>query len=225
MTRGIRSRRESSTTLPGPDSGMTLIELIVAMGVFMIFIALVMTTTVSLAHSATRAQLTAEASNASLTVFGSFDRQARYADAINFPGASITGKRYVEFRTPGNSSASGVTTCTQWRFDPNLGRLESRSWVDLPGTVLPPFSTKLTNVVDKGGAGYPFKLTPASDSTSIMQQLTVSIQSGNAQLNAGAEMSTTFVARNSSTNSLSNKDTDNNQVSDEPVCNAIGYRQ
>jgi len=210
---------------PNEDAGFSLIELIVAMGVFMIFIALVMTTTVTLARSATRSQLTAEASNASLTVFGSFDRQARYADAINFPGASLTGARYVEFRTPGNSSASGVTTCTQWRFIPNLQRLESRSWQDIPGTTLPAFTTKLTNVIDDGGADYPFKLTPASLTGSLMQQLTVTLHSGNASLNAGAAMSTTFVARNSSVKSPSNVDADNNKASDTPVCATdAGYR-
>ncbi|GAA3895781.1 hypothetical protein GCM10022381_41620 [Leifsonia kafniensis] len=191
---------------------MTLIELIVAMGVFMIFIAMVLTTIVTLAQSATRAQLTAEASNASLTVFGSFDRQARYADAINTPGTSPTGKRYMEFRTPGNSSASGFTTCTQWRFNPALGRLESRSWKDIVGVSLPPFTTKLTNVIDDGGANYPFKLTLATSAVT-MQQLTVTLHSGNAKLNAGALMSSTFVARNSST------------ASPALVCAPSGYRE
>lgn len=177
----------------------------------MIFMAVVLTTTVTLAQSATRAQLTAEASNASLVVFGSFDRQARYADAINVPGTGVGGARYVEFRTPGNSSASGVTTCTQWRFVPSLGRLESRSWQDLPGVVLPDFATKLTNVIDDG-TGYPFTLVPASLTGSTMHQLTVAIHSGNAHLNAGAVMSTTFVARNSSV------------TSSTVICNPSGYR-
>lgn len=194
------------------DDGMTLIELIVSMSIFMIFMAVVLTTTVTLAQSATRAQLTAEASNASLVVFGSFDRQARYADAINVPGSGASGARYVEFRTPGNSSASGVTTCTQWRFVPSLGRLESRSWQDIPGVVLPAgFSTKLTNVIDDG-AGYPFTLKTAAATGSLMHQLTVTVHSGNANLNAGAAMSTTFVARNSST------------ASPAVVCNTSGYR-
>lgn len=177
----------------------------------MIFMAVVLTTTVTLAQSATRAQLTAEASNASLVVFGSFDRQARYADAINVPGTGASGARYVEFRTPGNSSASGVTTCTQWRFVPSLGRLESRSWQDLPSVVLPAFATKLTNVIDDG-ASYPFTLVPASLAGSTMHQLTVTIHSGNANLNAGADMSTTFVARNSSVASAA------------VTCNPSGYR-
>ncbi|MFT2815220.1 hypothetical protein [Leifsonia sp. A12D58] len=196
-----------------------------AIGVFMVFIAMILTTTVTLAQSASRTQITAEASNAALTVFGSFDRQARYADAINFPGDGATGgSRYIEFRTPGNSSASGVTTCTQWRFVRTLGVLQSRSWSDVPGTPLPRFTTKLTNMIDDGGAGYPFELTPASLNGSIMQQLTVILHSGNAYVNAGAAMSTTFVARNSSTDSPSNKDENNDKVSDTPVCTVTGNR-
>ncbi|ASD23182.1 hypothetical protein B7495_14570 [Cryobacterium sp. LW097] len=201
---------------------MTLLELIVAMGIFLVFMALILTTTVTLAQSATRAQMTAEASNSTLVVFGNFDRQVRYSEAINFPGTGSTGARYVEYRSPGNSTTDA--TCTQWRFVPSLNRLEFRSWKDVSGVVLPGFSTKLTNVIDDGGSDYPFKLTPADLNGSELQQLTVSVHSGNARLNAEAAMSTTFTARNSSLDSASNKDADNNQVSDTPICNVTGYR-
>ncbi|WP_256041414.1 type II secretion system protein [Cryobacterium sp. SO1] len=205
------------------EDGMTLLELVVAMGIFMIFIALILTTTVTLAQSATRAQMTAEASNSTLVVFGNFDRQARYADSVNYPGSGPSGARYVEFRTAG-IAAAGTATCTQWRFVPSLSRLESRSWKDVSGVVLPGFTTKLTNVIDDGGATYPFTLTPANLTGAEMQQLTVTVHSGNAGLQAEAAMSTTFTARNSSPDSPSNKDADGNKVSDTPICNATGYR-
>lgn len=202
---------------------MTLLELIVAMGIFLIFMAVILTTTVTLAQSTTRAQLTAEASNSTLVVFGYFDRQARYADAINFPGAGPSGARYVEFRTLGPTTTSAAT-CTQWRYVPGLSRLESRSWTDVSGIVLPSFTTKLTNVIDDGGADYPFKLTAASDFGSRLQQLTVTVHSGNAHLNAEAAMGTTFTARNSSVDAPSNNDVDGDGASDTPVCNATGSR-
>lgn len=214
------------STTPAPQSsedGMTLLEVIVAMGIFMIFMAVILTTTVTLAQSTTRARLTAEASNSALVVFGYFDRQARYADAINFPGAGVSGARYVEFRTLGPTTASAAT-CTQWRFVPSLSRMESRSWTDAAGVVVPSFTTKLTDVIDDGGADYPFKLTPASNDGSRMQQLTVTVHSGSERLNAGAAMGATFTARNSSVDSPSNIDGDSNGASDTPVCGATVNR-
>lgn len=203
-------------------SGMTLIELIVAMSIFLIFITVMLGTTVALAKSASRSQITAEASNSTLTVFGAFDRQVRYADAINFPGSGASGARYIEFRTPGASSISGVSTCTQWRYSPSLARIESRTWNDIPSATIGGWSTKQSNLIDDGGAGYPFQLKPASVTGSSMQQLALRIHAGNAGLDAGAAMSTSFVARNSSINSPSNADADNNSVSDTPVCPAGG---
>lgn len=198
---------------------MTLIELIVAMSIFMIFVSLIIGTTLTLARSASRAQLVAESSNAALTVFGAFDRQTRYADSINYPGTGPSGARYVEFRTPGNSAASGVTTCTQWRFVPSLARFESRTWNDLPAATPGAWATKLSNVVDDG-ADYPFSLIPAVVAVGSRQQLVVKIHAGNGSLDAGATVSTSFAARNSSSNSPSNADANNDGVSDAPICPA-----
>jgi len=205
---------------PPHESGMTLIELIVAMSIFLIFMAMMLGTTVTLAKSSSRTQITAQASNSTLTVFGAFDRQVRYADAINFPGSGASGARYIEFRTPATSSASGVTTCTQWRYSPRLARLESRTWQDLSGAVVGAWSTKQTDLIDDGGPAYAFELKPASVTGATMQQLVIRIHAGNSSLDAGAAMSTSFVARNSSTGSPSNTDSDNNKISDTPICPA-----
>ncbi|MCX7523187.1 prepilin-type N-terminal cleavage/methylation domain-containing protein [Microbacterium sp. STN6] len=198
------------------EAGYTLIELVVSMGIFSLFIALILGTTVTIAQNASRTSLIAQSSNATLAVFGSLDRQARYADSVNPAGVGPSGARYIEFRTPGNSSASGVTTCTQWRFIPGTGHIESRQWNDLPGSTASPWSTKMTGVIDDGGTNYPFSLIPASLTGSAMQQLSISIHAGNVKLNAGTNMSTTFVARNSSTQSPSNTGT--------LVCDALGHR-
>lgn len=221
MVRPVARRRgDELPAAHDTERGMTLIELMVAMSIFLIFMAMILGTTVTLAQNASRSQATSEASNFTLTVFGAFDRQVRYADAVNFPGTGAGGSRYVEFRTPGASSVSGVTTCTQWRYSPSLGRLDSRTWSDLPSATVGAWSTKQNHVIDDGGAGYPFELKPASVSGSTMQQLVVTIHAGSASLDAGAAMSTSFVARNSSISSPSNLDLDNNKESDTPVCPA-----
>ena len=198
---------------------MTLIELIVAMSIFLIFVTLIIGTTVTLTKSASRAQLVAESSNATVTVFGALDRQTRYADSINYPGTGASGARYVEFRTPGSSSASGITTCTQWRFVPSLARLESRTWTDLTGSVPGAWATKLNNMIDDG-ADYPFSLIPAEVASGSRQQLVVKLHAGNGDLDAGAVVSTSFAARNSSYGSPSNPDANNDGVSDVRICPA-----
>lgn len=219
VNRAWRASTDRPLDVSAGDDGVTLLELIVAMGIFLIFVALILGTTVTLARSASRTQLVAESSNSTLTLFASLDRQTRYADSINFPGAGATaGSRYVEFRVPGVSVATGGT-CTQWRFRPDLSRIESRSWQDLPGVVAPiAWGTKLTNVIDDGGASYPFALIAASNGGSTMQQFVITVHAGNASLNAGAAMNTMFVARNSSILSPSNADANNDGVSDVSVC-------
>ena len=54
----------------------------------------------------------------------------RYSDGINLQGAGASGDIYFEFRTPADSAPSGVTTCTQWRYDPIAQTVASRSWPD-----------------------------------------------------------------------------------------------
>jgi len=207
------------------ESGLTLIELVVAVGIFGIFLAMMLATVVGLARGATRAQVVAKSTAGVLVVFGQLDRQARYADSINYPAQSANGYRYIEFRTPGTSSASGITMCTQWRFLPDEGRIEARSWNDLPGSTKTAWATKLTGVLDTGEVNYPFDLIPAGVTAgSSMQQLVISINAGSLSPDAGAGITTAFVARNSSIQSPSNLDVNGNLKSDNPVCTFGGYQ-
>ncbi|TQL41920.1 prepilin-type N-terminal cleavage/methylation domain-containing protein [Homoserinimonas aerilata] len=219
MTRPLQRFR---ARLGRTQAGFSLMELVVAMGIFSIFIAMFMAAVIGLTQGTTRAQLTAEASSGVLTVFQNFDRQVRYADAINFPG-DAGGATYIEFRTPAESAPSEVTTCTQWRFLPDEGRIESRSWPDVAGATPTAWATKLTTAIDTGAADYPFKMIPASTSGSARQQLVLTLEAGNADMDAGASMSTTFVARNSSAGSPGNLDANGDGRSDAPAC-ATGSR-
>ncbi|MET4780449.1 type II secretion system protein [Glaciihabitans sp. UYNi722] len=202
------------------ESGFTLIEVVVAMGVFIIFIAILLGSMVSLSRGAVRTQLIAQSTNGVLVVFTNLDRQVRYADAINPAGIGADGNRYIEFRVPAESSVSGFVTCMQWRFVPSAKRIESRQWND--GTVpANSWSTKLTNVIDDGGEKYPFDRETAVIGVGLspMQQLKLVINAGNADLNAGTKIETQFVARNSSIKSPNNADDALHNV-----CNPAGYR-
>ena len=206
------------------ETGFTLVELIVAMAVFAIFLTMLVASVIGITRASSRAQLLTQSSSSVLAVFQNLDRQIRYANAINFPGTGASGARYVEFRTGADSSASGVTTCTQWRFNPTTKTIQSRQWQDVTGAVATAWSTKITTVVDLGGATYPFQMIPAAVNGSAMQQLILSVSSGTDLTTPGAAISTTFVARNSSIQSPSNSNVVVAGTSDTPVCLATGSR-
>lgn len=192
-----------------------------AMLIFSMFLTIVVTTVVSVTRASTRVQVRAVSSSQELAVFQSFDRQIRYADAINVPGTGASGDTYIEFRTPASSTANNVTTCTQWQYVPATGLLRSRQWADTAattpaGTWAPTlWHTELSNIANDGGADYPFTLVAASIAGSAKQQLDLHIDTGNAAI-SGAAITTTFVARNSSISSDSNHGI--------PVCPASGSR-
>ena len=212
----MAERRERRPSIRYSEAGFSLVELMVAMAIFTIFIVIVLGSVVAISRSAVRTQLVGQSTNSSLVVFGSIDRQVRYADAINFPGAGTFGDRYVEFRVPAASTASTVAMCYQWRFSVTNLRLESRQWNESDPTTSTAFSVKLTDMADDGVATHPFQLQPAT-TTSTPQQLFLVLNPGTDAQLAGASMSTSFVARNSSSNSPSN-----NPLT--PVCTFSGYR-
>lgn len=186
------------------QAGFTLIELIVAMGIFLVFVSLFLVAVTSLSHGMTRARLTAEASSGVLLVFQNVDRQVRYADAISIPGNGPSGARYIEFRIPAASARSFAVTCTQWRYEPSKGTMSSREWTDAVGATPTRWTQKLSDVIPSGDTNYPFRLLQPGATGSTKQQFELSIDSGNAGLESGAEITTRFVARNSSTSSPTN---------------------
>ena len=207
------------------ESGMTLVELIVAVSIFAVFMSMLVATVIAFNRGATRIQLTTQSTSGALAVFETFDRQVRYANAINFPGtgSGSSGAVYVEWRTPAGSASDGVVTCTQWRYLPTERRLETREWKDVAGATLSQWTTKLSNV-NPGGTGYPFELIAASATGSSSQRLTLTLDVGSEQLAAGGAITSTYVAGNSSLQSPSNADADGDGNSDSPVCLATGSR-
>ena len=201
----------------GSDEGFSLVELMIAVVIFGIFMTILVTSIVGVTRASTRASVIANTATGALSVFQGMDRQIRYADSINYPGKSAAGISYVEFRTPATSSATGSTLCTQYSFNPTTKVIQSRTWPDAPSATATPWVTGVSNIVDDGGAFYPFRLIAATNAGSQMQQLVLTIDGGNSPI-AGAAISTTFVARNSSIKSPSNASVNTANVSDTPVC-------
>lgn len=190
-----RDRTAHGARLEARDrqGGFTLIELMVAMGIFMVLVSILLIATSQLARGAVRVQVTAKSTSEVLLVFQNLDRQVRYSDAINAPGLGASGDRYVEFRVPASSAADGVTTCVQWRFRPADGTVQTRRWQDGSAVAPTEWSTKLSNAVDRGTTGYPF----ARDLTSPRQQLLLALDTGVPGVDGGTAIKTSFVARNS----------------------------
>jgi prepilin-type N-terminal cleavage/methylation domain-containing protein len=178
------------------DTGFTLIEMIIAMFVFSIFLAIVVSSIYGLTTAATRIQVNAVSSNQELVVFQRLDRQIRYADGINPQGTGSSGDVYFEFRTPSDSTPNNLTMCTQWRYDPKVGTIASRQWQDGNFGSQTVWNVQLTNVYNDGGATYPFNFIPATSTDQSLEQLVVTLDSGNTRIKGNA-ISSNFVARNS----------------------------
>ena len=203
------------------DDGYTLIELTISMFVFSILAAVVLTSLIGLSRATSDAQARSTSASGIVSVTQNLDRQVRYADSINLPGAGTAGRRYIEFRTPASSTVDNLAQCTQWRFLPAEGRIESRTWRE--GTApTASWSTRMTEVVNRAVTTYPFQMVPANPSGSLVQRLRITIEAGSAR--TGSESSLAFVARNSSVLSPSNIDANADGRSDSPVCNPTGYR-
>jgi prepilin-type N-terminal cleavage/methylation domain-containing protein len=189
----LRTRLHARTR---DDSGFTLMELMVAMLVFSIFLAILSTSIIALTRSSTRLQVAAVSTNQELAVFQRLDKQIRYADGMNAPGTGAADT-YFEFRTPSDSTASGQTICTQWRYDPNARSIATRQWPDGNFPAKTDWSVQLTNVANDGIPTYPFAFTPASSSvTGSLDKLTFTLDTGNTVVK-GAAISSVFIARNS----------------------------
>jgi Tfp pilus assembly protein PilW len=197
-----------------------MIELMIALAIFSLFLVVMLSSVISITRASTTVQVTAQSSSAELAVFQRLDHEIRYADSINFPGAGApSGDMYVEFDTPATATPSLIALCTQWRYDPTARDLQMRTWNNVTGATPGTWQTLLTNVADDGGANYPFELLPATLTGSSAQQLVLTLDTGNSAI-AGAAISTTYVARNSSIQSASNADVKVAGVSDTPICTA-----
>lgn len=216
-----RVRRRLRGAADTVDAGFTLIELIVAMGIFLVFVAIFLSAVVNLTRGTTRSSNVAQSTSSLLVVFQNIDRQVRYADAINRPGNGTGGNRYIEFRVPAVSTTDRVTRCYQWRYNATTGVISSRSWADVAGSAKTSWSTKIESVISVTGSDYPFAMIPAS-STVLKQQFQLTVSSGISD--ADTDISTKFVARNSSIDSISNLDANADGSSDSPVCLTTGDR-
>ncbi|MHB8340289.1 MAG: prepilin-type N-terminal cleavage/methylation domain-containing protein [Mycobacteriales bacterium] len=184
-----------------PQGGFTLIEMMVAIIILSIFMALVSTAVVQMVHATLKTQAVGDSQFQLDTAFLRLDREVRYASAINPPGQ--TGSDwYVEFLT----TNTGTAQCTQLRFDPASRLLQQRTWTSTGAPVpTPPWVTLAAGIVNNPTTQPPFTFTP-SGTALVRQQLGIWLfsASGPGVANAVSTTSLTFSALNSSPSSVTN---------------------
>lgn len=212
---------------PRGDDGVTLVEQLVAMSIFMVVVGLFMSALVTMTSGTSRTQNTADSGDSVRAAFLRMDRQVRYATDINQAGRGASGDWYVEFRSPQQSTSTTAARsdvpaglCTQWRYGVAEGHLDMRTWTD--GSVPPSSWTTVATRLQPPAAA-PFSVALTSDSQPF-QRLSVHLVAarGTGGAAGSAEIETTFVARNSSPASTTNVDSNHDGVTDSPVCSAGG---
>jgi type II secretory pathway pseudopilin PulG len=197
MTLVERLRRRLRTE----DAGTSLIELIVAMILMGIFMAMFTTAIVLMTGSADKVEAVTVSSGNVNQAFLETDRIVRYASALSTPGQAAGSKDwYVEGSIPG---ANGTSTCKQLRVDISTKQLQERVWSvsssQVAGTAgsWVPLASGITNgSAASGSSTVPFSFPV--NAASIYQQLTVTLLSAaTAPATSTSTSTVTYTALNS----------------------------
>ena len=208
----------------GDDSGMSLTELIVAMGIFSVVVVIFMAGVVVMTKNTARAQAVGDSGDAALKIFQRLDKEVRYSSGINAGGAGTTaGTYYVEYLITA-VDAGTQPKCVPWRNAaathkrhrrtcPNVAAPTASAWLTMATTV----RNDLTDTTQR-----PFVFQKADD-TNVNQRLVVHLDLGYGAANGkrGASIDSVFVARNTSKLSQSNN-LNGAGANVTPVCNQLG---
>ena len=209
-----RLRPRARHAAEDPDEGLSLIELVIAMMIFSVVLAIYFGALISMANTTTQARSSVDASDALRATFNALDHQVRYATSINRPVQGASEAWYVELETT-NLPNGDPNVCYQWRLDPSSKVISYRIW-DEGGVTVGAWKGVAWHVEALGG-GSPFVFAEAIDPI-LAQKLTVNLQVTGQPGQVLAQQGTTFVARNSSKGSITNPDINGDGVSDSEVC-------
>ena len=193
----------------GDDSGITLIEVVVAMSIMAVFMAMFTAAIVQVYRVAGSVESAATAQSQVHVAFQRLDLEIRYAEGISTP-ATVGADTYVEYLT----TNSGSATCTQLRWRAPTGglpaQLQRRTWT----LSSPPAGMNdaahpwrslvsgLTPVVVGGVPVAPFTLLPPADQYTFPQlRVRLAVEAGADRTAATRESDLTFAALNGTTSS------------------------
>lgn len=193
------------------EDGFTLVELMVSM-VLLVVVSAVSIAAVNLMFKDVRLQQ-AQSDNldGGRKAVAVMDRQVRYADFINPPGATADGSQWVEWRQS-SVDPSDAPTCYQWRWDKPSAQLLFRSWQQVSDasvknvTSWNPRATGVGPLTVGGVTRSIFALPAATDpATGALKrtQLTLSFLSTHGSPKFSTDTQVTLTALNTSTSGLS----------------------
>lgn len=183
----------------GSDDGTSLIELMVAMMLMTVFLAMFTTAIVAMNRAENKTESVSLASSQLNQAFLALDKTVRYSSAISPPGTGTLGDWYVELR----ATSGGSEVCTQLRIDTQ--QLQRRTWtvtnsVGSAPTPWAPLSSYVANGGAASGPAQPFLLVaPVVANSTGFQQLTFNLAtlSGGGTTQTRSTSSFTFTATNS----------------------------
>lgn len=219
------SRREAGyrQETPAPrvrgEGGFTLVELLVAMGIFTTLLTFMVVAIGAMVTDLRKTQGIADASDQARRAFERLDKQVRYADAINAP-TKVGTNWYVEFRT---TDVQQRHLCRQWRLVTGTDQLQQRSWTaDTTPSPAPAWSPMAFGVVNDLTTQPPFGFLPATIERPHQQLTLRLVVRRGAKPSGTAETRTTFAARNTTTTTETNDATSTGVQSATPVCTEAG---
>jgi type II secretory pathway pseudopilin PulG len=153
------------------DAGTTLIEILVAMIVLSMLLAVFVRAVGLMTSTTTRVTTTAEVVTEGRAASDLLGRQLATASATNTP-VLTGGKWYLEFSTD-QVKAGTDRQCTQWRYTPSTRTLEYRTWSVV--TLVATGWWRVSDAVVNTTAQPPFSVYP-SDSTFMLPRVAVDLR-------------------------------------------------
>lgn len=183
--------RQSRRARLSDDAGVTLIEVVVAMSIMSVMLAMFTGGILQISRSTNKTDSVSAAQSQLNVAFLRLDKEIRYAAGISTP-ASVGANPYVEFLI----TNSGTPVCTQLRLNVTSRQLQRRTWTQGTSPLAP---TPWMPLASDVSSAQPFTLSSA-DSTFNFQRLRVQLA---ASAGAGATATTkrtdiTFTAMNTS---------------------------
>jgi prepilin-type N-terminal cleavage/methylation domain-containing protein len=201
----------ASLACEGPDSGLTLIEVLVSTTVMSIAVGIFTGAVRQIYTTLQRTEAMSTAQASATTAFQRLDRELRYASQVNTPWSSGSDY-YVEYLMTNGDTP----TCVQLRSQGSSRTLQRRqwqqgtapaaAWLPLVSEVVPayPLSANTASAPPVGSVS-PFAVIPA-DTVFLFQKLQVNVQISGGANNTAAkrQVSVTFTALNSAPQSVVN---------------------
>jgi prepilin-type N-terminal cleavage/methylation domain-containing protein len=176
------------------ESGFSLIEVVVAMSIMAIFMAMMTTGIIQVYQTVNRHDALATVATQVNVAFLRLDREIRYASDISTP-AQVGSYWYVEYLTTNSDTPS----CTELRLDLDRGLLQRQSWPK-SGTPTGAWSVLASRVGPPPATDsqpLPFNLLRVSGTFNYPRlQLSLVATAGTGSTTATKQMAVTFTAVN-----------------------------